>query len=74
MLADKKHIKEIYIHNVVRNMKDKLREVLGNNRHTTRYSKNTNEVLTYQNEGKNFNAMEMKKKISSFVDYIFNVE
>ena len=71
MLVDKKHIKENYIHNIVRNMKNMLRKILKNN--TIRYSNYDNDGMTHQKEGMkdlNFNVGDMKKKISSLVDYL----
>lgn len=73
MLADKKHIKENYMHIVIRNMKNMLRKILRNNQHTTRYSEYGNEEKSHQNEGKkdlNFNVVDMRKKISSLVEYL----
>ena len=70
MLVDKKHISERYIHNLVRNMKNKLREIL-KIKGMTNINYNNNGL---QKEGKNmnFNMMNMQKKISSLVDYLTN--
>ena len=78
MLVDKKHFKENKIHNIVRNMKDALRQILKPN-HSTVHMKSINSVheeKVYHNvneEGKknlNFNVMDMKKKISALVEYL----
>ena len=74
MLVDKKHISEKYIHNIVRNMKDKLREILRLNQDKTKYGSRPGiDERNLQKEGKrdlNYNVVDIKKKISSLVDYL----
>ena len=66
-------MKNIYI-NVVRNMKDKLREILRLNQDKTKYgSRPLIDERNLQKEGKrdlNYNVVDIKKKISSLVDYL----
>ena len=71
MLYDKKHIKEYCIQNIVRNMKDKLRELIQRNTDSRRIVKN-NEGRSTQIKGKSLNLNEtvFREKINSLVQYL----
>ena len=76
MLYDKKHIKQNCINFVVKNMKNKLRELITYKKDSNRISKNHKEEQDDQNQqiqGKNFQEILFNKKIDSLMQFLTSV-